>query len=226
MTQLLDKLNNLTQPHKCHYTNHIQFVVFYNGLKNEPDRKILKLSDAFQHEGGCLECEATMLNINYGKNRELMEKCRRLEEYSIFIATVRKYAMDRSAGLELAISRAIDECIAEDVLQDVLIEQRGAIMNYVLEYFDKEMYERDLRENLREEIKAEIKEELQDVIRSEVEAEVRDKVKTEVEAEVRDKVKAEATCELIKRMIERGKSFEEIADNIGESVEAIKRMVK
>ena len=215
-----------------------KFIVFYNGLKNEPDRKILKLSDAFQHEGGCLECEATMLNINYGKNHELMEKCRRLEEYSIFIATVRKYAVDRPAGLEFAISSAIDECIAKDVLKDVLIEQRGAIMNYVLEYFDKEMYERDLRENLREEIKAEIKEELQHAIRNEVEAEVRDKVKTEVEAEVRDKVKTEveaevrdkakveAICELINRMIERGKSFEEIADNIGESVESVKRMMK
>ena len=50
-----------------------QFVVFYNGMKEEPDRQILKLSDAFQSEGGCIECEATMLNINLGRNMELME---------------------------------------------------------------------------------------------------------------------------------------------------------
>ena len=65
-----------------------QFVVFYNGLKKEPDRKVLKLSDAFMNSGGCLECSAIMLNINYGNNRELMEKCRRLEEYAIFIEMV------------------------------------------------------------------------------------------------------------------------------------------
>ena len=65
-----------------------QYIVFYNGLKNEPDRKILKLSDAFMNSGGCLECSALMVNINYGHNRELMEKCRRLEEYALFIATV------------------------------------------------------------------------------------------------------------------------------------------
>ena len=45
-----------------------QFVVFYNGMKEEPDRQILKLSNAFQAEGGCIECEATMLNINLVRN--------------------------------------------------------------------------------------------------------------------------------------------------------------
>ena len=62
-----------------------QFVVFYNGLKNEPDRQVLRLSDAFQSKGGCLECEAVMLNINYGHNRELLEKCGRLEEYACLL---------------------------------------------------------------------------------------------------------------------------------------------
>ena len=31
-----------------------------------------------------------MLNINYGHNRELMEKCQRLKEYVIFVDMVRK----------------------------------------------------------------------------------------------------------------------------------------
>ena len=53
--------------------------------------------------------------------------------------------------LELAISKAIDECIEKNVLRDVLIDQRGAVMNYILESFDKEIYERDLRENIRNE---------------------------------------------------------------------------
>ena len=43
----------------------------------------LKLSDCFENtdnEAPCLECTATMLNINYGHNQELMKHCRRLEE--------------------------------------------------------------------------------------------------------------------------------------------------
>ena len=39
---------------------------------------------------GALECETVMLNINYGHNRALMEKCRCLKEYAIFVATVRE----------------------------------------------------------------------------------------------------------------------------------------
>ena len=47
-----------------------KFIVFYNGSKDEPDRKPLRLTDAFAEEGiseeSCLECIATMVNINYG----------------------------------------------------------------------------------------------------------------------------------------------------------------
>lgn len=71
-----------------------KFIVFYNGSKDEPDQKLLRLTDAFTETGesgeSCLECCATMLNINYGHNYELMEKCRRLEEYSAFVAEVPK----------------------------------------------------------------------------------------------------------------------------------------
>lgn len=122
-----------------------QYVVFYNGLEEEPDRQVLKLSDAFQTDGGCLECEALMLNINYGRNRELMEKCRRLEEYAIFVATVRKYAADKNLTLTEAITLAIDECIEKGILLDILTEQRAEVTMYILESFDKEIYERDLK---------------------------------------------------------------------------------
>ena len=128
-----------------------QFVVFYNGLKDEPDRQMLKLSDAFQTEGGCLECEAIMLNINYGQNHELMEKCKRREEYAVFVATVRKYASDKTLNLGDAITIAIDECIEKGILLDILIEERAEVYMYILESFDKELYERDLKQDAYEE---------------------------------------------------------------------------
>ena len=37
-----------------------------------------------------LECTAIMLNINYGYNQELMEKCQTLHDYSYFVETVRQ----------------------------------------------------------------------------------------------------------------------------------------
>ncbi len=91
------------------YSNTLQkiptpkYVVFYNRTKAEPDCCTMRLSDAFETPGGCLECEATMLNINFGHNRELMEKCRPLEEYSIFVDKIRQYSADQTLTLEEAI---------------------------------------------------------------------------------------------------------------------------
>ena len=63
-----------------------QYFVFYNGTEKEPDRQELKLSDMFKappvSRTPALECIATMLNINYGHNKELTEKCKRLREYA------------------------------------------------------------------------------------------------------------------------------------------------
>ena len=112
---------------------------------------MLKLSDAFMNSGGCLECSAIMLNINYGNNRELMEKCRRLEEYAIFIEMVRKYATDERLELGEAITLAIDECIKKEILSDILTEERAEVFMYILESFDKELYERDLKADAYEE---------------------------------------------------------------------------
>lgn len=227
-----------------------QFIVFYNGLADEPDRQVLRLSDAFQIEGGCLECEATMLNINFGCNKALMEKCRRLEEYSIFIATVRKYAEIENMKLGDAIKLAIEECIKKEVLSDILTNQRAEVFVVLLETFDKELYERDLRENIRAEVLKEVREEALEKIRAEVreealeevKAEVREEVKTEVKEEVKAEVKeevreavieeirAEAKKEnlmiLIRSKVAKGKSTEEIADALEVDVETIKKWIK
>lgn len=167
-----------------------QYIVFYNGLNDEPDRQVLKLSNAFQTEGGCLECEAVMLNINYGRNRELMDKCRRLEEYAIFVATVRKYAIDEKVGLGEAITLAINECIEKRVLLDILTEDRAGVYMYILESFDKELYERDLKADAYEE-------------------------------GANDKLISK-----IKIKLSKGKSVEQIADELEETVEAIQEYIK
>ncbi|MDN0061724.1 hypothetical protein QVN96_09985 [Mediterraneibacter glycyrrhizinilyticus] len=132
-----------------------KFIVFYNGSKDEPDQKILRLTDAFAEEGmsgeSCLECCATMLNINYGHNYELMEKCRRLEEYSAFVAEVRK-ALEEGGNQRQAVDDAIDICIEKGVLRDILIRERAAIMNMVLSCTEKQ-YERLVEKELEQQDK-------------------------------------------------------------------------
>ena len=104
-----------------------QYFVFYNGTMDEPDRSELKLTDLLDMPSSpktsCLECTAIMLNINYGHNKVLMEKCRRLKEYAIFVDTVRK-SLSAGTPLEQSLSHAVDSCIDNDILKDILIKQK------------------------------------------------------------------------------------------------------
>ena len=97
-----------------------RFVVFYNGEQEEPESRVLKLSDAYLKREGEpeLELKVTMLNINYGKNKELMEKCESLKGYAIFNEKVRNYR--RSMPVKEAVNKTVEECINEDILADFL----------------------------------------------------------------------------------------------------------
>lgn len=68
-----------------------RYVVLYNGSGMEEERKELRLSDAFRNkeETPALECIATVININMGHNKELLQQCRPLYEYSYFIDLIR-----------------------------------------------------------------------------------------------------------------------------------------
>ena len=130
-----------------------KYIVFYNGTKNHPDSMELKLSDCFENtdnEAPCLECTATMLNINYGHNQELMKHCRRLEEYSIFVQCVREY-IQSEPSVEDALEKAIDICITQDVLADFLKKHRAEVTNMILTTYDKDLYEKTLKEEAKEE---------------------------------------------------------------------------
>ena len=138
-----------------------KYIVFYNGTKSQPDSMELKLSDCFENtnnEAPCLECTATMLNINYGHNQELMKHCRRLEEYSIFVQCVREY-IQSEPSVEDALEKAIDTCINQDVLADFLKKHRAEVTNMILTTYDKDLYEKTLKEDAREEGRVEGREE-------------------------------------------------------------------
>ena len=78
------------------------FVVFYNGKEKKEDRMVLKLSDAFQNKEKepQLELLVTMININYGKNKELMDACKDLRDYSIYVAKIRSYMEGNGGDIE------------------------------------------------------------------------------------------------------------------------------
>ncbi len=122
------------------------FVIFYNGKDAQPERRVLKLSDSFEKrtEKPALELEAVQLNVNAGKNRELMERCRTLKEYSQYVACVRKYTAREP--LSEAVDHAVTECIQEGILRDFLLSQRAEVTAMSIFEYDEEEEKRKLRE--------------------------------------------------------------------------------
>ena len=117
-----------------------RFVVFYNGIQKEPERKVLKLSDAFEKTIDLPEIElyVTMLNINPGNNSELFESCRLLKEYTLYVEKVRKYA--KIMSIREAVNRAVDESIREGILKDFLTKYRAEAIEVSIFEYDEEAH--------------------------------------------------------------------------------------
>ena len=119
-----------------------QCIVFYNGERAMPEEKVLSLSDAFECQKGRsdVELKVRMLNINYGNNQELMNKCRVLKEYAEFVEIARKYILEEKER-QGALNRAIDHCIDHDILAEFLKSHRAEVLGMLLEEFDVDKYE-------------------------------------------------------------------------------------
>ncbi len=137
-----------------------RFIVFYNGEEEMGEELYLKLSDAFEdrEEEPAVECVAKFININYGHNQELMEKCERLNDYSYFVACVRNY-LKKGYNQKESVTCAVNECIDKGILKDVLKKHRAEVVDMFLTTFDKKMYEEALREEAREEVREELENE-------------------------------------------------------------------
>lgn len=127
-----------------------QFIVFYNGEKELPDRMELKLSDAYtvKEEEVSLELKAVMLNINPGHNEKILEACKTLREYTEYTSRVREYT--RIMDLEAAVERAITECIQEGILEEFLKKNRAEAKSVSIYEYDMEKHMRMEREDARE----------------------------------------------------------------------------
>ena len=127
-----------------------KYIVFYNGTDELPEQQSLRLSDAFQTAGGCMELTATVYNINAGRNAALMAHCLPLRDYALFVAAVRKWMLVASS-VEEAIRQAIDECIQNNIMADILVACKAEVTDMLLtEYNEAEVMEM-LREEAREE---------------------------------------------------------------------------
>lgn len=127
-----------------------KLICFYNGNRKTEDKEILSLRSAFDCENNTepdIDVKVTMININYGHNLELMEKCKPLKEYSWFINRIRiytnEYKKSQSAGYtEKAVDRAIEEMPSDWLLKPFLHEHRSEVRNmWTAEYTEQEFWD-------------------------------------------------------------------------------------
>ena len=117
-----------------------EFYVFYNGEEPYPSDKTLKLSEAFIERGTETNLELTVkvININRQNRHPVLEHCKTMHEYSIFVETVRKWKeIDSQNGFE----KAVEECIENNILREYLKRKTKEVLNMLLAEYD---YETDI----------------------------------------------------------------------------------
>jgi len=135
-----------------------QFVVFYNGRKEQPDQTVYRLSDLYAPKPEALNDETpeeetpkgdtpelelyvTVLNINSPMNADVVNACPSLLGYVTFTEQIRKNQEHMS--IEEATNAAIDYCIANGYLADLLSQYRSEVLSMCLYNYDAE-YQRRL----------------------------------------------------------------------------------
>lgn len=133
-----------------------KLVTFYNG-KEEREDSILELKDAFRKEDGQpidvesdIQVRVRMININYGKNKELMSACRPLLEYAWFIEEIRRN--NKRMEIEAAVDSALDAMPEDFSIKKLLIANKAEVKQMCITEYDEAETMAQFREEGKEEI--------------------------------------------------------------------------
>ena len=116
-----------------------EFIVLYNGIKDMPDKQVLRLSDMFKDVDGAgdianLELAVTVYNINKGRNPEMAKRSPTLDGYETFIYKVREN--EKTMSRKEAIRRAVVDCINQNILRTFLENHKREVVGMLLHEWD------------------------------------------------------------------------------------------
>jgi len=123
-----------------------EFYVLYNGKDKFPDSAVYKLSDHFKipkelglskNLNPLLELEVKVLNINEGRNQDIVSRCKKLAEYSAFITKIHHYQKELG-DLKEGVKEAIKFCSKHDILKEYLEIHGSEIMNMIMTEWNTE----------------------------------------------------------------------------------------
>ena len=142
------------------------FVTFYNGKQPLEVESTLRLSDMYEKNIDCPELElmVRVININTDNNAgnksrtfnsnindnsvsnsnihtyssEFLSKCETLKDYMIFVNKVRVKTDVEKIDIRTAVTEAVDECIAENVLSEFFRNHREEVITVSIYEYDEE----------------------------------------------------------------------------------------
>ncbi|UTC66533.1 MULTISPECIES: Rpn family recombination-promoting nuclease/putative transposase [unclassified Treponema] len=112
-----------------------EFYVFYNGEVSYPSDKTLKLSEAFieKAEKPNLELTVKVININQQNRHPVLENCKTMYEYTVFVETVRRWKKEDPQN---GFQKAVEECIQNNILREYLKRKTKEVINMLLAEYD------------------------------------------------------------------------------------------
>ena len=111
-------------------------ICFYNGTAEMEEKKILKLSDAFGIENPDIDVKVTMLNINYGHNKALLDACKPLNEYSWFVDSV-VTNKKKTGSIEKAFDITLDQMDKDALIRPFLMKNKAEVKDMFLTEYDE-----------------------------------------------------------------------------------------
>ena len=134
LSYVTELLNKLIQDKRKLYRENLlrfpapKFFVLYDGDRDEPIEKIMRLSDAFGGDSSSLELVVTAFNINYGLPQPLFKNCPYLSDYSTLVGKV-KEGIRLGLSRRDAIRRAVNFCLDNNIMRDYLLKHSEEVFD-------------------------------------------------------------------------------------------------
>lgn len=108
-------------------------VAFYIGELIRFDETSLRMSELYEDgRTGSIEINVRMLNVDYGRNKEMMQNCKPLSDYSHFISALRNCMMMCCFPPKIAVDEALDELSDDSEVKRIIYENKAKVAKMFL----------------------------------------------------------------------------------------------
>lgn len=108
-------------------------VAFYIGELIRFDETSLRMSELYEGgPRGSIEINVRMINLDYGRNKEMMQNCKPLSDYSHFISALRNCMMMCCFPPKIAVDEALDELSDDSEVKRIIYENKAKVAKMFL----------------------------------------------------------------------------------------------